>query len=230
MKRFVGGIAVLALALGLTASVASAQMDGLPVYGAVGGVGVTIMGDYGRGLNDDSFKTNYFGGRIELGLPMVNIYAGAGSVKAADEFVVGENSSDIAFGGGLAVKLLKGPDAPVGVGVQAGLGYESQDGVNFMRVPFGVLLAFNVPSTEVAVTPWILPRAEWERYSGEGFESQSEFGFGASGGLSIVLPMGLDFHAAIDWMTITWGDADALTPLVVGVGASYHITVPSLGS
>jgi hypothetical protein len=65
MKRFVGGIAVLALALGLTASVASAQMHGLPVYGAVGGVGVTIMGDYGRGLNDESGKTNYFGGRID---------------------------------------------------------------------------------------------------------------------------------------------------------------------
>ena len=225
MKRFVGGIAVLALALGLTASVASAQMQGLPVYGAVGGVGVTIMGDYGRGLNDESGKTNYFGGRIELGLPMVNIYAGAGSVKPEGEGA----ESKIAFGGGLAVKLLKGPDAPVGVGIQAGAGYVSYTGYNFLRVPAGVLLAFNVPSTEVAVTPWIMPRAEWQQYSPETGDSQSEFGFGASGGLSIVLPMGLDFHAAIDWMTISWTEGESTQPLVVGVGASYHITVPSLG-
>ncbi len=225
MKRFVGGIAVLALALGLTASVASAQMHGLPVYGAVGGVGVTLMGDYGRGLNDESGKTNYFGGRIELGLPMVNFYAGAGSVKPDFEGA----ESQISFGGGAAVKLLKGPDAPVGVGVQAGLGYLSEEGDSWMRVPFGVLLAFNVPSTEVAVTPWVMPRAEWQRYSPETGDSQSEFGFGASGGLSIVLPMGLDFHAAIDWMTISWVEGESTQPLVVGVGVSYHVTVPSLG-
>jgi hypothetical protein len=225
MKRFLGGFALVALILGLSSEAASAQMHGLPVYGAVGGVGVTLMGDFGRGLNDDSDKSNYFGGRIELGLPMVNLYAGAGTVKPEGDLA----ESSITFGGGAHVKLLKGPDAPVGVGVQAGLGYLSEDGATFMRVPFGVVLAFNVPSTGVAVTPWIAPRAEWQRISVEGFDSESKIGFGASGGLSIVLPVGLDFHAALDWMTIEFVEGFSFKPLVVGVGASYHITVPSLG-
>jgi hypothetical protein len=226
MKRFVSGIAAVAFALGLTASVASAQPHAIPTYAAVGGVGVTIMGDFARGLNDESGKTNYFGGRIELGLPMFNVYAGAGTYKPDFEGA----ESQITFGGAAAVKLLKGPEMPVGIGVQAGVGYESDEGINALRVPFGVVLSINVPSPNVSVTPWIMPRGELVRISGDG-ESQSEFGFGASGGLSVVLPMGLDFHAALDWLTIDFGDGEdtSVSPLVVGVGVSYHITVPSLG-
>jgi hypothetical protein len=224
MKRLFGGFALIALVLGLSSEAASAQFDALPVYGAVGGVGVTIMGDYGRGLNDESGKTNYFGGRIELGLPMVNFYAGAGSFKPEGD---GAESS-LTFGGGAAVKLPVGAEAPVAVKVQAGFGYVSEDTYSFMRVPAGVVLAFNVPSTQVAVTPWIMPRVDWQRVSPDVGDSQSEFGFGASGGLAIVLPVGLDFHAAVDWYTIDWGGG-SIKPLTVGVGASYHITVPSLG-
>jgi hypothetical protein len=226
MKRFVSGIAVVAFALGLTVSTVSAQPNALPTYAAVGAVGVTIEGDYARGLNDDSQKTNYFGGRIELGLPMFNIYAGAGSFKPDFEGA----ESEISFGGAAAVKLLKGPEMPVAVGVQAGVGYVSYDGgVSFLRVPFGPVLSFNVPSPNVSVTPWIMPRGELQRYSNG--TSQSEFGFGASGGITVVLPVGVDFHAALDWMTIDFGDGTdtSISPLVVGVGASYHITVPSLG-
>jgi len=225
MKRLFGSFALIALVLGLSSEAALAQMDGLPVYGAVGAVGVTIAGDYGRGLNDDAGKGNYFGGRLEVGLPMVNIYGGAGSFKPEG------GESNIVFGGGLHVKLLKGPDAPVGIGIQAGVGYTSETGANFLRVPAGVVLAFNVPSTGVTVTPWVMPRVDWQRWSFEGFDAQSKFGFGASGGLTVVLPVGLDFHAALDWMTIDFseGAGDAWKPLVVGVGVSYHITVPSMG-
>lgn len=225
MKRLFGSFALIALVLGLSSEAALAQMDGLPVYGAVGAVGVTIAGDYGRGLNDDAGKGNYFGGRLEVGLPMVNIYGGAGSFKPEN------GESNIVFGGGLHVKLLKGPDAPVGVGIQAGVGYTSETGAKFLRVPAGVVLAFNVPSTGVTVTPWVMPRVDWQRWSFEGFDAQSKFGFGASGGLTVVLPVGLDFHAALDWMTIDFGDGPdtAWKPLIVGVGVSYHITVPSMG-
>lgn len=225
MKRFVSGIAAVAFALGLTVSTAAAQPSQLPTYAAVGAVGVTIEGDFARGLNDESGKTNYFGGRIELGLPMFNVYAGAGSYKPSG------GDSQITFGGAAAVKVVQGPAMPVGVAIQAGLGYESDEGFNFMRVPFGPVLSFNVPSPTVSVTPWIMPRGELWRFSGGG-ESQTEFGFGASGGLTIVLPVGVDFHAALDWMTIDLGEGEvsaSISPLVVGVGASYHITVPSLG-
>jgi hypothetical protein len=57
-------------------------------------------------------------------------------------------------------------------------------------------------------------------------ESDSEVGFGASGGLNINLPVGLGFHAALDMLTI--GDP-SISPLTAGVGIHYKIAVPSLG-
>ena len=105
MKQILGGIALGALMLGLSIQPAAAQMHGFINYPAIGGVGVKISGDYGRGLNDESLKSNYFGGRAELGIPFVNFWAGIGSVKADDDFVVGENSSEISYGGGAAFNL-----------------------------------------------------------------------------------------------------------------------------
>ena len=99
MNRFLGGIALAGLVLALSSEVTTAQMVGAPVYGAVNPVGVTLMGDFGKGLNDDADKATYFGGRIELGLPVVNLYAGAGSVKPDFEGA----ESEITFGGGAAV-------------------------------------------------------------------------------------------------------------------------------
>ena len=82
MNRLVGGFALAALILSLSVGSAAAQMHGLPVYGAVGEVGVTLMGDFGRGLNDDSQKSNYFGGRIELGQEPIDVDQARSSTDA----------------------------------------------------------------------------------------------------------------------------------------------------
>ena len=225
MKRTLGRVASAALTLSLAAAPAAAQMVGNPVYfSPKGGIGFTISGDYGRGLNDESGKSNYFGGRATLGLPMVSIMAGAGSVKPE----AGE--SDITFGGAIAVNVLKvGPVTPVALSLQAGVGYQKIDvgAISFttLNVPIGVGITVDVPTPAVGVEPWVAPRINIVRVSALG-ASSTETGFGASGGLNITLPTGLGFHVAFDWMTI--GDP-SVKPLTVGAGIHYTISIPSLG-
>ncbi len=218
MKRFMGGIAAVALALGFTASTAAAQLPGNPTYAIMAGPGVTLAGEYGRGLNDESFKTDYFGGRIAIGLPMVSFWGGAGAVKNGE--------SEVTFGGGVAINVIKGPLVPVAVSLQAGVGYLSEDGENLLIVPIGAVLAINVPNSPVDVRPWVMPRVEIQRTSNG--VSQTEVGFGVSGGLNVTLPGGLGFHAALDWMTIDYGSG-SVKPLLAGGGIHYRISVPSLG-
>jgi hypothetical protein len=228
MKQILRGIALGALALGLSLQPASAQMYGFINYPAIGGVGLKISGDYGRGLNDESSKSNYFGGRAELGIPFVNFWAGIGSVKASDEFVAGENSSEISYGGGAAFNLLKGPMVPVRVSVQAGAGYLSRDGSSHLTVPFGLAAAINVPTPGVGIVPWAYAFAEYQSISPDVGDSMNKIGFGVSGGVEVTLPVGLGFYAALDWSTVDFGDG-SITPLFLGAGLSYKITVPSLG-
>ncbi len=231
MKQIIGGIAVGALALSLGVQPATAQMYGFINYPAIGGVGVKISGDYGRGLNDESLKSNYFGGRAELGLPFVNFWAGIGSFKAGDEFVVGENSSEISYGGGAAFNLLKGPLVPVRVSVQAGAGFLSREGSSQLTVPFGLSAAINVPTPGVGIVPWAYAFAEYQRVSPDAADSMSEIGFGISGGLEVNLPMGLGIYAALEWSTVDWGEGPdtRVSPLFLGAGLTYKIQVPTLG-
>jgi hypothetical protein len=70
-----------------------------------------------------------------------------------------------------------------------------------------------------------MPRVQLVRASFGGL-SDSEFGFGASGGINVTLPMGVGAHVAIDWLTI--GDP-SVSPLHAAAGLHYKINVPSLG-
>ncbi|NIM52431.1 MAG: hypothetical protein GTN62_14075 [Gemmatimonadales bacterium] len=217
MKRFLGGIALVALAVCSIPDTGSAQMSFSPVWGLPGGVGVTINGDYGRGLNDESGKENYIGGRVVVGLPMVSIFAGGGMVTL-------DPDSKISFGGGAAVNVIKAPMLPVAVAVQGGVGYIDAAGVKTLNFPIGPVVSINVPSPAVDVKPWIMPRVHIQRVSNG--TSDTEVGFGASAGLNVTLPMGVGGHVALDWMTI--GDP-SVKPFLVGIGAHYTISVPSLG-
>lgn len=221
MNRFIGGIAVVAMFASMMASSANAQIHGNPVYGITPGVGVTINGDFGRGVNDDAYKTNYFGGRVIVGTPAASFWAGGGILKNGD--------SEVSFGGGAAVHVLKGPAVPVSVSIQAGVGVISEEFLDetytTMNIPVGPVFTFDVPSPAADVSPWVSPRVHIMRTSGGG-ESDSEIGFGASGGINVTLPTGLGFHAALDIMTI--GDP-SMKPFYAGGGVHYTIAVPSLG-
>jgi hypothetical protein len=218
MKKLIGGIACL------LAGPVQAQLHGNTVYPAIQGTGFTILGDFGRGLNDDAWKSNYFGGRAELGLPMVSFWAGAGRVKTDDELDPG-GEGEIVFGGGAALNIVQGPMVPVTVSIAAGVGFLSEEGYgSSLFVPAGVVLAINVPSPTVDVKPWIMPRIELESFSPDVGESSSEVGFGVSGGLNVTLPNGFGFHASGDWRKI-----EDFKPIYLNAGVHYTVAIPSLG-
>ncbi|KPJ90844.1 MAG: hypothetical protein AMS18_09915 [Gemmatimonas sp. SG8_17] len=237
MKRLLGGIALAALILGLGVASATAQMQGFVNYPAIGGVGVKISGDYGRGLNDDALKSNYFGGRAELGIPFANFWAGIGSVKP-DSALTDGASSEMTYGGGASFNLLKGPLVPVQVAVQAGFGYLKSDlgdnaSAKLTKIPFGLSAAINVPTTGVGIKPWAYAFGEYQSRSVTGFDSENKIGFGISGGIEVNLQMGLGLYAALNWSTVDFGaegETDTKeSPLFLGAGLTYKIQVPSLG-
>ncbi len=228
MKRTTVGFALVALVLGLSGEAASAQMYGFVNYPAVGGVGLKISGDYARGLNDDANKSNYFGGRAELGIPLANFWAGAGSGKPEGDGA----ESQFGWGGGAAFNLIKGPLVPVKVSIQASYASVSPTGGSISTIPFGVAAALSLGTGGVAVVPWAYAFGEYWTLSPDQGDSQSEFGYGISGGLEVNLPVGLGFYGAVDWSSIDWGEGDLsarVNPLIAAFGVSYKVTIPSLG-
>lgn len=229
MRKTVCVMAVAAVMAALSTAPAVAQLHDNVTFPAMPGVGVTIAGDVALGLNDDAKVTGtagaespmYVGGRITLGLPMFSVWAGAGAAPLGVEGV----DSEITFGGGAGYHVLSAPLLPVKVSVQAGVGYLSETDASLLNVPVGVLVVINVPSPAIGIEPWLMPRVQWSRESFMGV-SDSEIGFGASGGINVTLPMGFGVHAALDWLTI--GDP-SISPLHAAAGLHYKVSVPSLG-
>lgn len=214
--------------LGLVATPAFAQMIGNPVYSnQSGGVGVTLDADYGRGLNNASGKTNYFGGRVTLGLPVVAITVGAGSAKPSG------GASMTSFGGDVALAVVKGPMVPVKLALQAGAAYTSNylgTGANGWHVPVGAVLTFNARSSGASVAPWVAPRLDYTNVSRGGVSGHATH-VGASAGLNVSLPAGLGFHVALDYTYVKGAgglSSSDLSPFVVGAGLHYAIKLPHL--
>jgi opacity protein-like surface antigen len=229
MKRFFGVIAVLALAMGLAAEATSAQLHGNPVYAINPGVGITLAGDFGKGINDESGKGNFMGGRIVLGVPMVSFWVGGGQYDPR-----GGMDKETTIGGGAAINLIKAPILPVALTLQVGGATVScGDDCSGLNVFVGPALKINVPTPGIGIEPWIMPRVNLSRTSFAG-ESITQKGFGASGGVNINLPMGLGVHAVVDFAKFgetTSGIMTALerSPMTAGIGLHYKIAVPSLG-
>ena len=234
MKRLFGGLALVAVLVGVTALPAAAQIHGNVVWGTNPGPGVTLYGDFATGLNDDakgfSGETpTYFGGRAELGLPIFSVWAGYGSFNPGGDDV----SSSSAFGGGLGFNLIKGPMVPVIVTLEAGVGYlqETVMSVDYktLNVPIGARVGINIPTTGVGIKPWITPRLQIVNEGPDG-GTETTVGFGIAGGLAIQLPVGLGIQAALDWQTLKpEGAEESWSPLMLGAGLYYRISVPSLG-
>ncbi len=219
MKRLLTGITVAGFVLAALPNDAHAQLHGMVVPNGSMGPGVMLAGDYSRGLNDESGETNYFGARVGVGLPALSFWGGVGTVKNGD--------SEVTLGGGAAIKVVKGPLVPVEVSLQGGVGHLSAGGSTFVNIPLGVAIAIDVPSPAISVNPWVMPRIQVQRTSSDG-TSQTDFGFGASGGISIGAPNGVGAHATLDWLSIDVG-AGSITPLLFSIGLHYTISVPGLG-
>ncbi len=114
VSRIVGAAFLCAM----IATPAVAQQVGNVVYvSPKHGTGISIIGDFARGLNDASGKTNYFGGRAILSLPLLTLSAGVGVVKADDALDPGAES-EITFGGLASLNVISAPLMPVAVAVR----------------------------------------------------------------------------------------------------------------
>ena len=217
--KAVARFSLAALALGLIAAPASAQLAGLPVVYMPAGTGVTIGGMFGRGLNNDSGKFSSAGGMVTIGLPSFWVGAGASYFDFS-------TLKDISFGGQAGFKIPLPPSTPVSLGIVAGASYMSNDfggalgSIKTLFIPAGATIAFNVPSTGVSVTPWASPQFRYVRVSNG--TSASNSSWGVSGGVGIGLPMGIGFDLALDYDGESKG-------MVGGVGLHYTIKTPGLG-
>lgn len=231
MRAYRSGVAALALVAGITGSPVHAQLEGNPVYASPqGGVGLTLAGDFGKGANDASDKTTFVGARAILGLPFIRVGAGAGIYDPNDP----NRDNEIALQGTLASQLVGGALLPVAVGIQVGAGYLKQSGsgvrgsdLTTLRVPIAVGVALNVPTPGLNIDPWVAPRIQIRRKSGGTLpEPETETDVGISAGLSLGLPMGLGLHVAADYLK---QDGSDFSPLFVGIGVHYTISIPTLG-
>jgi hypothetical protein len=231
MKRFVGGITTLALASGFATNPAVAQLAGNPVYAITPSVGITLSPDYGRGLvTDESAKTDFFGGRLVVGLPAVSFWVGGG---AYDNRTTGADM-EITLGGGAAVNFLKTPSLPVALSLQMGGGtVPCGTDCSTINAYAGPALKINVVGAVNSVHPWVMPRVQFTHFSMSG-ASVNQVGFGGSGGINLTLPFGLGIHGAVDLAIFEEAISGAMiaekrSPLVVGGGLHYSVSVPGFG-
>ena len=234
MKGYLGRTAAVALAFAVTASPAVAQLIGNPVYAPAGAGGLTLAADFGRGVNDASGKTNFLGGRAELGLPIIRIGAGVGIY---DPNLTGVDK-EVTLAGNAALQVFGGPLVPVSISLQVGIGYLKRSGTGVagdettLSVPVGLVLAVNVPTPGLSIDPWVAPRLQITRTSNG--TSDTDVNFAASAGVNFSLPIGLAAHVALDYVVVSAPAGSPLSssdfsPVLFGIGVHYTISIPSLG-
>jgi hypothetical protein len=212
--------AVTGLVLTLAVSSASAQLINNPTYFTPkAGTGLTVAGEYGLGLNNNSGKGYSINARGELALPMISVSAGLGQFQPQ-----GGGNGTINFFGGAGMTLMSLPLTGVSVSAHAAAGYFSKSGTNSINVPIGLTLGIKPPSPGVSFEPWVSARIHYTRTSAGGF-SASTTNVGAGAGVNVGLPMGLGLHAALDYLAVSGG-----APILFGIGAHYTFTVPGLGA
>jgi hypothetical protein len=172
-------------------------------------------------------KTNFIGARAELGLPLIRVAAGAGIF---DPNVAGADK-EVAFSGMAALQVFGGPLIPISIRTFAGAGYLKAGSATTINVPVGVALAVNVPTPGFSIDPWVAPRLHLTRTSNG--TSDTNVNLAASAGVNLALPIGLGVHLAADYVVrstdITGLTSSDVSPLLIGVGVHYTISIPGLG-
>jgi len=201
---------VLAAACMLLAGSLEAQVTGLPTRNAGIPTGLTVGAEVGFPNSDYGDGSAYgFRGAVGFG----NLGIGA-IISHFDP----DGSADAynAIGGDLNYKIFGGPLIPLSVTLQAGAEYADPSGPGtVVHAPIGLGIAVKIPNPNLAITPWIAPRVDIVRLSGNG--SQTNTNFGLSGGIDLNLIFGLGLTLAYDQV---WGDND-IKPGVFGVGANW---------
>lgn len=212
----------IVLALGVSATPASAQLFNNPVYFSPShGTGFSLHGEYARGFRANT-DANFVGARLMLGLGPLTLQAGAGGVLLGG---VPARDNQLTYGGAAAINILDLPLVPISVNLQGGVGYTNfaDQGFNRLDVPIGVGVAINVPAPILDIEPWAAPRLQIVRRNNGMTETNVEYGFSA--GLNVTLPIGVGIHIAGDYVTVGQSDLDAV---VIGAGLHYRIAIPGL--
>jgi hypothetical protein len=217
------------LALAGTALPAAAQVRGIPVYNSGVPRGIGIYGDVGFANDEAGGGTGYgLTGRAGFG-PL-----GVAALISTSKPDGGE--SDVSLGAALNYRIFGGPLVPLTVTLQAGAGwikaeesgildlraFDVSTGFTTWHFPIGVGLALTIPNPVLAIRPWLAPRLDIVRSSGNG-DSETDTNFGLSGGLEFNFLNGFGLHAAYDAVF-----ADGARPGVFGLGAHYAFRTPGL--
>jgi hypothetical protein len=221
-------LATTGLFFGLAFGVPSAraQVRGIPVYNSGIATGIAIYGDVG-------FPNTQAGKGTALAVSGRAGFGPLGATAMLSTFNPdGPLDSKLSVGGTLNYKVFGGPLIPLSVTLQGGIGYTKPESglipglgasgeVNEFRFPIGVGFALTIPNPALAIKPWIAPRVDIVRYTGDVSDTQTNFGLG--GGLELNLLSGLGVHAAYDRVF-----ADGADPGVFGFGAHYTFRIPGL--
>ena len=212
---------VVALSVVTTGQI-TGQVRGKPVYfSPLHGTGLTIAGDYGKGLNDDSQKGQYVGFTMIGGVPAFTVSGSIGSYKRDVDV-----EATITAGGNLAFNVIRDPLSSIALSIQTGVGYIDAGLAKRLAFPTGLAIGYRVPTGGVIVEPWAAARVHIVAETPEigAGTTRTEFGFGASGGLNLAVPIGVGLRSAVDWVTI-----DGASPLVFGISLYYKFTIARLG-
>lgn len=218
------------VALGSVATPAAAQLHSLPVYTSPkGGTGISVFADYGKGLNDESGKSRTLAARAVVGLAVLQLGAGIGTVNPE---IAGERQSNFQWMGTAAIRVIGGGVMPLAVNIQAGYGRVelAQDSAE-VNIPISIGVGFSPPLPGFSFELWAAPRYSIRDVK-IGDLSISQNGFGVSAGVHVGFSMGLGVHGALDWeylpeQTGSVFDIPSTKPAVFGVGVSYNFKLPA---
>lgn len=215
--------------LGIAATPAAAQLNSLPVYTSPkGGTGISVFADYGKGLNEESGRNRALAARAVLGLSMLQLGAGIGTVNPE---IDGERQNRFQWMASAALRVIGGGVMPLAVNIQAGYGRVeiAQDSTE-VNIPISVGVGLSPPIPGFSLELWAAPRYSIRDVK-IGDLSVSQNGFGVSAGVNLGFSMGLGVYGALDWEylpeeTGTVFDLPSTQPAVFGVGVSYNFRLP----
>jgi hypothetical protein len=223
MKQTVLWAIVAAAALTGGAAAAEAQVRGIPVYNVGVPRGIGLYADVG-------FPNDRAGGGTAYAVTGRAGFGPFGATAILSSYNPEDSDSDVSVGATLNYRAFGGPLVPLAVTLQGGVGYAKpeiglspDEDVTELRFPVGVGFALTIPNPVLAIKPWLAPRLDIVRVSGDGFDAETNSEFALSGGIELNTLGGFGIHATYDAIF-----ADGGTPGVFGVGAHYTFRVPGL--
>jgi hypothetical protein len=210
MRKGLFGLLLVAGLSALMAIPAQAQMWFFPDYALPSGFGTSskfVAASYGRGLNDESGQLNAYGAAFGTVGTRISAVGGFGVANAS-------GNSEATFGGAVGADFFQRES--VAMSIQVGLGWMSPESVTALRMPLGVAIKGSFGSESTRFSPWIMPRLNYVRLSGD-TRAGSSYDFGVSGGASVNFSGGFGIHAALDALM------DDSTRISFGVGGHYVI-------